>query len=270
MQVIDKIRDDLAYRLPGGGKLAVVILSREQAENLVAEWDELATPEGPSMSERIVLWIVSAALALAIIIILTISYGRTAELMECSSRKSGDGYWSWREVDGRRCWYPGRPGKSKTELHWSRMPTPQDAKPVAVERPGAIVPAPGPLSTGEEVVQDGGRRTSHNNLPASSEARALTPEEEQLLTTYWPDLAELEKSVGLKPRELPPLPPFEPLRITAPKQKSSSWSWLWVFLVPAGYISFVLARSKWRERKVVRHVDLFADRKTIQADGGLV
>lgn len=243
VQIIDKIRDDLAYRIPGGGgQLAVVILSREQAENLVAEWDELATKEGPGMSERAILWIVSGALALAIIVILSISYARSAELLECSSRKRGDGYWSWREVDGRRCWYPGRPGKSKTELHWSRMPTPQDARPVRVERPEANVPVSGPLSTGGEVVQDGGRRTSHKTLPASSEARALSPEDEELLVTYWPDLAELEaKSVGLKPVELPP---FEPLRITAPKPQSSSWSWLWVFLVPAAYLSWV-----WLKRK---------------------
>jgi hypothetical protein len=29
-------------------------------------------------------------------------------------------YWSWREIDGRRCWYPGRPGIPKSLLHWGR------------------------------------------------------------------------------------------------------------------------------------------------------
>jgi hypothetical protein len=57
----------------------------------------------------------------------------------CHSSKDGDGYWSWREVDGRRCWYPGRPGKPKTELFWQSaaksmlarsmpMPTPAPAR----------------------------------------------------------------------------------------------------------------------------------------------
>jgi hypothetical protein len=249
VQVIEKVRDDLAYRLPAGDGLKVVILSREQAERLVAEWDAL-TQEGPSMSERAVLWIVTATLALAIVVILGLAYGRSARSAEqqqqrvaCSSQKNGGGYWSWREVDGRRCWYPGRAGKSKTELHWSRMLSiPPDAKPAAVERPGANVPAPGPLSTGEEVVQDGRGRAQHNTLPASSEARALTPEEEELLTTYWPDLAEFEaRSVGLKSIELPA---FEPLRLTTPPPPRSSWSWLWVFLVPLGYIGWVYLRTR--------------------------
>jgi len=45
----------------------------------------------------------------------------------CHTTKDGDGYWSWREIDGRRCWYLGRPGKPKTELFWqvaARSPTP--------------------------------------------------------------------------------------------------------------------------------------------------
>lgn len=27
-------------------------------------------------------------------------------------------YWSWREIDGRQCWYRGAPGKPKSELRW--------------------------------------------------------------------------------------------------------------------------------------------------------
>ena len=27
-------------------------------------------------------------------------------------------YWSWRIIDGKRCWYPGRPGMSKANLRW--------------------------------------------------------------------------------------------------------------------------------------------------------
>src|SRR5258705_7543318 len=29
-------------------------------------------------------------------------------------------YWSWRIIDGKRCWYPGRPGMSKDKLQWPR------------------------------------------------------------------------------------------------------------------------------------------------------
>lgn len=41
--------------------------------------------------------------------------GRT---YRCSSRKGRHGYWAWRIVDGRRCWYRGLRGVSKTRLSW--------------------------------------------------------------------------------------------------------------------------------------------------------
>jgi len=28
-------------------------------------------------------------------------------------------WWSWREIDGRRCFYRGRPGKPKGQLYWA-------------------------------------------------------------------------------------------------------------------------------------------------------
>lgn len=33
---------------------------------------------------------------------------------------SGRGYWSWRMIDGRKCWYEGKPMLSKSVLEWSR------------------------------------------------------------------------------------------------------------------------------------------------------
>lgn len=42
-RVIDKIRDDLAYRTPwNNNPLGHIVLSRMQAEALVTEWDALA------------------------------------------------------------------------------------------------------------------------------------------------------------------------------------------------------------------------------------
>jgi hypothetical protein len=29
------------------------------------------------------------------------------------------GYWSWRLIDGRKCWYEGKPMLSKSSLEWS-------------------------------------------------------------------------------------------------------------------------------------------------------
>jgi hypothetical protein len=44
------------------------------------------------------------------------------DLVECEpQRVTGDGqHWAFRIVDGRECWYPGRPGKPKNELFWHR------------------------------------------------------------------------------------------------------------------------------------------------------
>jgi hypothetical protein len=46
-------------------------------------------------------------------------------------------YWSWRLIDGRRCWYVGKPNKPKTQLHWQADPPPAKTRQVT-----HIVPAP--------------------------------------------------------------------------------------------------------------------------------
>lgn len=52
----------------------------------------------------------------------------------CST--TGHHGWSWREIDGRRCWYPGHRGYSKARLHWVALsaqgarPRPKEAAPV--------------------------------------------------------------------------------------------------------------------------------------------
>ena len=42
-----------------------------------------------------------------------------ARAIECQSEK-GTGYpWSWRQIDGKQCWYKGLPGMDKKQLHWA-------------------------------------------------------------------------------------------------------------------------------------------------------
>jgi hypothetical protein len=50
---------------------------------------------------------------------------RGGDLVECEpQRVTGDGrHWAYRIVDGRECWYAGRPGKPKNELFWDRAPS---------------------------------------------------------------------------------------------------------------------------------------------------
>jgi hypothetical protein len=37
---------------------------------------------------------------------------------QCSAGAGSTGYWSWRMIDGRKCWYEGKPMLSKSELEW--------------------------------------------------------------------------------------------------------------------------------------------------------
>lgn len=60
--------------------------------------------------------------AIAICTILLSAAGSEAALAKtCSAAKPAgtSEYWSWREIDGRKCWYEGKPGLSKSLLEWS-------------------------------------------------------------------------------------------------------------------------------------------------------
>jgi hypothetical protein len=44
-------------------------------------------------------------------------------------------HWSWRNIDGKRCWYPGQPGMDKANLYWVRLAparSPEDANDTAL------------------------------------------------------------------------------------------------------------------------------------------
>jgi hypothetical protein len=48
---------------------------------------------------------------------------------KCSAAMSSNphGYWSWRLIDGRRCWYEGKPMLSKSLLEWPAQAPAQQA-----------------------------------------------------------------------------------------------------------------------------------------------
>jgi hypothetical protein len=43
-----------------------------------------------------------------------------AQAIQCSAAPSSSqqGYWFWRQIDGRKCWYVGKTMISKSLLHW--------------------------------------------------------------------------------------------------------------------------------------------------------
>ena len=66
-----------------------------------------------------------AAIALALAFEVTLPTAK-AETIECRARPETREYWSWREIDGRRCWYKGHRRISKTLLSWGPK-TPAEA-----------------------------------------------------------------------------------------------------------------------------------------------
>jgi hypothetical protein len=62
---------------------------------------------------------------------------------QCSASmpSSAHGYWSWRMIDGRKCWYEGKPMLSKSSLEWSAQPAlkpeaQEEVASAATEKPG--------------------------------------------------------------------------------------------------------------------------------------
>jgi hypothetical protein len=45
------------------------------------------------------------------------------DLVQCEPQRVAGGYWAYRIIDGRECWYQGQPGKPKNELFWPRAPS---------------------------------------------------------------------------------------------------------------------------------------------------
>ena len=65
--------------------------------------------------------------------------GAVEAKQQCSVSAGSHGYWSWRMIDGRKCWYEGKPMLSRAMLEWpaesaAQPDTRADAASVAPER----------------------------------------------------------------------------------------------------------------------------------------
>lgn len=58
---------------------------------------------------------------------------------KCSAARPSHqhGYWSWRLIDGRQCWYEGKPQLSKSLLEW---PARVSAQPNSAREPASALP----------------------------------------------------------------------------------------------------------------------------------
>ena len=78
-----------------------------------------------------------SAIALALAFEVTLPTAK-AETIECRARPETREYWSWREIDGRRCWYKGHRRISKTLLSWGPK-TPAEATPAEAVKPAEAI-----------------------------------------------------------------------------------------------------------------------------------
>lgn len=70
---------------------------------------------------------------------LVLAGAHDARAVDCHSAKGAGHPWSWRQIDGKRCWYKGKTGIDKKRLRWPKPSTvgmaPGRPKPVPVASP---------------------------------------------------------------------------------------------------------------------------------------
>ena len=182
--------------------------------------------------------------------LLLISSGASAT--ECQSSPGHDGkWWSYRIVDSKRCWYQGRPGRSKDLLHWARQsPPPVVTRPDPGDSPPPAPPVPPQQPT--ETVDTTPKVVSTVSIPA--------------LTSKAPQMAA----------PLPSLP--EPPPLPAKPTKPSKW-WMLLLIIPAiatglavvasqfqpaRWTLFKNFRRRWTnwQARLAGHLDLMGDNIT--------
>ena len=136
-------------------------------------------------------WSRSAPIGAFIVVLISgalIDVARGGDLVECEPQRVTDdgGHWAYRIIDGRECWYPGRPGKPKNELYWVRGTTPSarqtvdqpeaETETVPSEPPSRLVAAPPEKPEIAEAMPTDWRTTAADQLLA--------------FTCCWPELEE--------------------------------------------------------------------------------
>jgi hypothetical protein len=102
--------------------------------------------------------------------------GANAKAIECSVARPSNpqGYWSWRLIDGRKCWYAGKTMISKSLLQWPAKASVQakaDPKPVPV----TIVPVTVVTEKRSDPLDAQARMLDYaNSFEARWRARAIT------------------------------------------------------------------------------------------------
>ena len=99
-----------------------------------------------------------------------------AKAMECSVARPSNatGYWSWRLIDGRKCWYAGKTMISKSLLQWPTKASVQ-AKADTAPVPVTVVPVTVATEKRSDPLDAQARLLDYaNSFEARWRARAIT------------------------------------------------------------------------------------------------
>ena len=189
----------------------------------------------------------SSSIAVALLLI---SSGASAT--ECQSSPGQDGqWWSWRIVDSKRCWYQGRPGRSKDLLQWAKQsPQPVVTHPDPGDSPRAAPPVPPQQPT--EIVDTTPKLVPTVSTPAPTSKAPQT-------AAPLPSLPE---------------PPPLPAKPTPPQPSKPSKWWMLLLIIPAIATGLAVVASQFQPAKNFRrrwtnwqarlagHLDLIGDNIT--------
>jgi hypothetical protein len=170
--------------------------------------------------------LVSLALFAATVFLLFMIFTRAAGAEVCSASRGHDGvWWSYRIIDQRKCWYRGRPGRSKNALRWTAQ---QPRSSVAVGRPEVerLIPKH-PVDLGAVPLEPKPIRT----IPIT---RTLTAE-------------ALVQAARPRPELEPEPPPPEPIPMPYPRPTmvaDRSPAKMWLALVPLVVILSAVIAAK--------------------------
>jgi hypothetical protein len=117
--------------------------------------------------------------------------GAVEAKQQCSVSAGSHGYWSWRMIDGRKCWYEGKPMLSRAMLEWpaesaAQPDTKADAASVAPER-RRTESQRAESQRAENQRAESQRAESHGD---PMDAQAYAPADSQTFEALWRDRIE--------------------------------------------------------------------------------
>lgn len=112
--------------------------------------------------------------------------GAVEAKQQCSVSAGKQGYWSWRMIDGRKCWYEGKPMLSRAMLEW---PSESAALPDIKADSASAAPA---IRRSESHRSESQRSESHGPESRGDpmDAQAYAPVDSQTFEALWRDRIE--------------------------------------------------------------------------------